>query len=135
MVVAPAPTLPTLAVSPNSNATPVITTPVAAGATAPVLFGVAVGGGSPASGAGGVVLLVRYQDSSPLVQVLQQLLNSTVVPVASVGAGSTGKETSYFGPRTLQSLRAFKARTLPQYASPFGPDAVDTYLWNALVAL
>jgi len=43
------------------------------------------------------------------VQVLQQTLNANGYLVASVGAGSPGLETMYFGPRTDAAVKAFQA--------------------------
>lgn len=135
VVVAPAVALPDLSVGPSTHTSPSIAAPTTPGLVTPTLFGVTVAGGSASPAAADIVLLVRYRDSSPLVQALQQLLNRAGVPVAATGAGSAGNETAYFGPRTVQSLRVFQARALPQYVSPFGSDAVDTFIWNALAGM
>lgn len=87
----------------------------------------------PTAQIGGVVLLARYQETSELIRILQQLLNAAHVSVATSGPGSFANETAYFGPKTLQALHRFQTQVLAGYTSPFGPQAFDTYLWNALV--
>ena len=43
------------------------------------------------------------------VMMLQKALNDGGYTVASTGAGSAGNETEYFGPATLQAVKAFQA--------------------------
>ncbi|MCY4576892.1 MAG: peptidoglycan-binding domain-containing protein [Candidatus Kaiserbacteria bacterium] len=45
----------------------------------------------------------------PTVKNLQQFLNRNGFTLATIGAGSPGQETSYFGPRTLAALERFQS--------------------------
>ncbi|MEI7498286.1 MAG: FISUMP domain-containing protein [Candidatus Falkowbacteria bacterium] len=56
------------------------------------------------------------------VKVLQQYLNSHGYPVAKIGAGSRGRETTVFGPATKQALIRFqKANNITPANGYFGP--------------
>ena len=48
-------------------------------------------------------------DCGPMVQNLQKFLNRNGFALATTGAGSTGQETSFFGPRTLAALKRFQS--------------------------
>lgn len=60
--------------------------------------------------------------NSPDVKILQQYLNSKGYAVSKIGIGSTGKETTYFGPATRAALIRFqKAYAISPAVGFFGP--------------
>src|SRR3989338_3537001 len=102
-----------------------------------VFFGIvlfpASGGGFPVAEAQGAetaafctattftrnLFLVR---SGADVRALQQFLNAGGFAVAATGAGSPGKETSYFGPATRAAVIRFqKANSIAPAVGYFGP--------------
>lgn len=69
------------------------------------------GGGAPAQTTqiAGVTKQLDPGMTDPQVLALQQFLNSNGFPVATAGPGSTGNETSYFGPATQAALQKYQA--------------------------
>jgi peptidoglycan hydrolase-like protein with peptidoglycan-binding domain len=53
-------------------------------------------------------LNLSYGMTHPDIRTLQQYLNSKGYTVSITGPGSTGNETNYFGPATLQALTRFQ---------------------------
>ena len=57
---------------------------------------------------GTITKTLRYKMKDVQVKYLQQTLNETGYAVDGTGAGSVGKETTYFGNATLASVKAFQ---------------------------
>lgn len=65
---------------------------------------------------------LRYGVTDSDVKELQKFLNANGFVIAQSGAGSVGKETSYFGPATRAALIKFqKAKNISPAAGYFGP--------------
>ncbi len=54
------------------------------------------------------------------VKALQQFLNTYGFPIATVGKGSLGNETTIFGPKTMQALVKFQNAHADEILSPLG---------------
>jgi hypothetical protein len=54
------------------------------------------------------------------VKILQETLNKLGFTVSSSGAGSTGSETTFFGPLTEQAVIRFQEAYMEQVLAPFG---------------
>lgn len=54
------------------------------------------------------------------VKILQETLNKLGFTVSSSGAGSTGSETTFFGPLTEQAVIKFQEAYMEQVLAPFG---------------
>ena len=63
----------------------------------------------------------RRGDSHPEVKQMQILLNRTSCTVAEVGAGSSGNETEYFGPKTEDALFCFQSAVGLNQTGTFDP--------------
>ena len=79
-----------------------------------------------------VTVLARYGQRLDMIKDLQIFLNNHGYIVAKTGHGSPGRETNYFGPRTLLALRGYKASNLQGYIPAKDRNVLDSYVWDLI---
>jgi len=88
-----------------------------------------------AKGFSGFSVNLRYGEDSADVQQLQILLNKDpATEVAAAGPGSSGQETTFFGPATLQAVIKFQNKYASQILAPVGLVVGTGYVGPSTIA-